>query len=291
MMSLSLSICFGAELNNPGYSIIPLNFIRGMPIADVKLNGEDVELLIDTGTAKAYTMVYSGILKKISAQYIETVPNQYLMNFRRQRYLYKKYNIQKFSIGQYDLTNIESIEYPGALFFSTNQNSKLLTSALNNGTVGIELLKHYSIIFDYPHSRMIISTSNQYPLDYDVSSWKKFPFEYNQSGHVITQAKINNKLFRVTWDTGASLSITSPAMAAQIGTPENCASSDNTTLDNSHCMLIKTPDFIFGEQNYGSQMFYVTQVVMDNFDISIGSSFFQNHIVFFDFTKKVMAIE
>jgi hypothetical protein len=78
--------------------------------------------------------------------------------------------INSFSLGKYELQNLPA-SYP---------DEESIKAALNlanrNGNLGSDILKRFTVIFDYPHERMILVPNSKY----------KEPFYYNLTGFEIS---------------------------------------------------------------------------------------------------------
>ncbi|WP_241738895.1 aspartyl protease family protein [Pontibacter beigongshangensis] len=90
--------------------------------------------------------------------------------------------INSFSIGRHELQNLPA-SYP---------DEKSIQAAMNisdrNGNLGSDILKRFTVIFDYPHRQMTLIPNKRY----------KEPFHYNLAGFEVGTPIIGLKLYEVS---------------------------------------------------------------------------------------------
>ncbi len=278
--------CIAAPIDSSQYTIIPIRFISNLPVIRVKVNDFYTNLVVDTGTTRVNATLSKPVLDNSSAKYIGVIPDSSMMNYLHQKFPYKKYTIKRITIGDFDLKNITVIEFPGMNFFSDGKTA--IPLLLNNGTIGVETLKHYSVIFDYPKKRMILIQGKKSLKEYDVEHWNKVKFFYGKSGAVFTKGTVGHATVNILWDTGNSFATVNKSIAKKLGKVESCP--DNVESHDPKCVMLKIANLDIDGKNYGRQTLLVHSSSPED-DISLGWSFLKNHQVYFDFKNRIMAIK
>ncbi|MBF9253611.1 aspartyl protease family protein [Pontibacter sp. 172403-2] len=100
-----------------------------------------------------------------------------------------------FSMGRYELQNLPA-SYP---------DEESIRAALNianrNGNLGSDILKRFTVVFDYPHKRLLLLPNNKY----------KEPFHFNMSGFEVSTPLPGVNFYEVT-----NVVPNSPATAAGV---------------------------------------------------------------------------
>jgi len=149
------------------YHVIDLEITESKPIAklNLQLNKQQAiqgKLLIDTGASHALVL-HQNSSEEISLpeKYIETILGRGLSGEIR-GYLGR---IEGMDFGKEKLSGVIT-SYP-------NESDFGIPKEMNrNGSIGGELLKKFSVIFDFLNSKMYVKSNRYF----------KYPFEYNMSG-------------------------------------------------------------------------------------------------------------
>lgn len=245
---------------NSGYSIIPIHMNSGLASAVVKINGYKTHLVIDLGS-RGNALLSQNIVNKSHATYVgkgrsSTSSNTYDGTYSKEKSKQiesTSYLVNNFIIGNYRLRNIEVVTVPGASFFGT-ENGKKSSSALDNGTIGIEIFKQFSVIFDYPHRKIVLIKNDIIPNSYNIQNWKKIHFDYDSGGGILLNVIANNIHLRVDLDSGSSTSTVTPQIASKIGRTRQCPKIIDS---DARCKLLTVKDLIVGENHFGSVDFIV----------------------------------
>lgn len=152
---------------NKRYVKIPITIERSKPYAQALVTISDTEisakLLLDLGNSDALWL-FQDISKEIQ------VPQNSFDDFLGKGFsgdvMGKRTRITKFSIHKYEFTN-PIIAMPDA------NSIKSVTMVENRvGSIGGEIFKRFSVIFDYKNNQMFLAKSAQFDA----------PFQYNMSG-------------------------------------------------------------------------------------------------------------
>ncbi|MFT2007547.1 aspartyl protease family protein [Pontibacter sp. 13R65] len=91
--------------------------------------------------------------------------------------------INSFSIGRHELQNLPA-SYPDE---ASIQAAMQISD--RNGNLGSDILKRFTVIFDYPHSQMTLIPNKRY----------KEPFHYNLAGFEVSTPVVGMKLYEVAY--------------------------------------------------------------------------------------------
>ncbi len=269
---------------NNQYSILPIQFYTGVPFVPVTINGVKTQLYVDLGGGGTYVSLSQAILNE--AHTGEGKVTGYFTNWKGEHLPKIEYTLKQLTIGQYTIDHLPATQFATIRPF-TNDTSRV-SPLLNNGIIGLELLKKFSLIIDYQGNKIILF-HGPLPIEYVNIPWKKFSFESGPSGVIITRSVINHTPVRVLWDTGNNYSTMKPEVASFAGLFSTCPA--NLMPEDLNCHLVKTPDFVVDNQDMGSQTFYVLPTQLPNMDASLGGNFFKEHIVWIDFDKKIIGVK
>ncbi|WP_460879288.1 aspartyl protease family protein [Pontibacter rugosus] len=90
--------------------------------------------------------------------------------------------LNAFRLGKYELENL-TVSYP-----DTAAIRLALNIADRNGNLGSDILKRFTVIFDYPHNRMILQANSKY----------KDPFQYNMAGFDVSTPLPGTNFYTIT---------------------------------------------------------------------------------------------
>lgn len=277
-----------ANSAGPHETVLPLQFntgnaSHGLPSSVVKIEGKTIPLLFDTGATNYEIVLSEHALQNMSVHYLEkkncgkTISGKVCM---------QEFIIPEVQIGQFTLRNVRG----GVMskLWGGNDKGFIQTGASKNGVIGLKLLSKYGVLLDYAHSRVILTSANTYPKEYDVRRWINIPFELK--GGIFTNTTINGLSENLIWDTGALPSIIreTPVLRAKSiiykGNPDYC--------DESDCRILKAKRFIINKTIIPNNWFLLSQIEEDlPFDGFIGANYFEQNNVFFDFQNKRIYIQ
>lgn len=152
---------------NKKFQLVPITIERSKPyiVSSVVLNSNEipVKLLIDIGNSDAiwlFEKESKGI--KIPAKNFE----DYLGKGFSGDVEGKRAQVSKFKIGNFEFNN-PLVAFPDA---TSIKNVRMVQERA--GSVGSEILKRFSVIFDYPNQEMFLRKNNNFSA----------PFSYNKTG-------------------------------------------------------------------------------------------------------------
>ncbi len=281
-LSIFIMLLISSNLyaESSSYSVIPLKFYSREPIAKIFINGVATNLIVDLGTSSFDLMLSKQVLTRSGAKLSSIDNKNFFSNYRRQKYPIKTYSITQVQLGDYKLHNLSALGFPGMGFFSDDPAK--LSPILNNGTIGVNLLKKFNIIFDYQHHKMVLIKNNAQINEYKVDEWKRIPIYY-ASDNILTRGSIGKVPVRIILDTGNN----ALTMSLEILQKIKSVTKDGVIKDDEHQIV---SNLSIGNYLLKAQTFEVHNTHPEA-DISLGWDFFKNHVVYFNFKEKYMAIK
>jgi hypothetical protein len=257
-------------------TVLPLSFSpQGMPAATVEIQGKKIPLAFDT---ESDTIALSEDIIKKQHLNIKILPEDKTKCYHgstSKEHCLKSFIIPTLKVGDFTLHNI-----PGAMrdyMWGEKPEAKfIMTQPYHNGVLGLNVLRQFNLLIDYPHEQAILLKQDLYPKNYKVKNWIKIPFALNKYG-INTKAKINGIDTTLSWITAANHSVIMPPTMKKIAPAPPAYISfvpDKLIVEN-----IEIPNAEF-------------HIVDDGFPFEvIGSSYFQEHVVFIDFKNQYLFIQ
>ncbi len=150
------------------YTPIDLSFSKGKPYVVAKIRSEDKKFLLDTGMSDGVWMFKEDSLSTANYGYYEDFLGMSVSGV----ILGKRSKIEQLTFADETFRDVK-ISYPD----ETNLSKEIKGFKERSGSIGGELLKRFTIIMDYPNSKMYLKP-NSYLND---------PFYYNKSGIILRQ--------------------------------------------------------------------------------------------------------
>lgn len=258
------------------YTIIPLEFCSQEPMVKIKLNGRPVQLIIDLGTSGYDLTLSKALLSLSNAKFINIDSKNYFTNYRREKYPIKNYLIENAEFGDFKLDNLSAIEFPGMSFFSDKPQK--LDKALNNGTIGINLLKKFNVIFDYPNGRLILLHDEKAASRYNVTHWIKIPLHSASDNTLLVSGKVDGIPAKILIDSGNNALTISASFLKKLH-----------SIANKQTSRVIINDLTIGDFHLKSKSYYIHNTHPEA-DISLGWDFLKDHQIYLNFKKLYLAI-
>jgi predicted aspartyl protease len=167
---LASSICFATpeyfQYDQRAFDevVLPFTFSKKLPVVIVKIQGKNVNLIVDTGAPNVTIALKPSVLKDINVRYLEN-KNQSL-DVYGQAHEEIVYEIPKLTIGKLKLVNLIARE-------------ELRNFVPADGIIGNRVLKEFYLLFDYKESKVTFFSKGKYPLELNLDQWQKVHFEYD----------------------------------------------------------------------------------------------------------------
>lgn len=208
-----LIILFISHFTQANEVIWPLSFEKKANLPQVTLNirGEEVLLLLDTGTRNAL---------HLPIEVIKTIPNKVeqankikfidLSGNKNER---RQFIVNNLELGSFIFKNVDVLEYKkwGLVISSDNKERQQVEESFS--VIGLDLFKDYLLTINFPERQLIISDEYNSYVMLD-NTWISLPFVIEQEGIVISVSD-DIKTYKMVLDTGATLSIIKKSSLAQ----------------------------------------------------------------------------
>lgn len=280
LYSLFLTVAFAdtADINKTQSSnafIIPLELngkMKGMPLINVKINGQILHLALDTGADSVFFALTPEALKKINVKISDAVKNNLDVNGK----LYKSRTVE-----------ISSIEMEELLFNNIEVCEELRnTDDGSEGIVGNKIFDNFNVLIDYSQSRITLYPNINPPYDLDLDKWLKFPFKHEDIGIIIYGfSKKQKKNLRFCLDSGA-------VAVNEKGEAFNLLKS-TSLINRKQIDKEKTYDdnIIINKKNIYPMNFYLLDFTKPDVDGFLGYAFLSKYKIFIDFKKEFIYIK
>ncbi|HZW61304.1 MAG TPA: aspartyl protease family protein [Candidatus Babeliales bacterium] len=269
----------------PTQTSIPLQFDFGNPApyggpsTVITIQGKKLPILLDTGAKKSEVTLSPYALKNLNVKFTGKYE---CFNAVDGRYCEKVFIIPEINIGSFVLKNVKGTMM--SKLWGGNDEDLKENEASKNGVIGFSLLSKFNLLLDYPNSKAILVKRGESPINYDVSKWISIPF----TDHLNTHLYINGELRTISWDTGAIPSVIRKSSNDKLSScpgdapyskKKDCisikamqfATVNNIRLPNTWFKVIKLPSYA-------------------QFDGLIGSNFYSENLVYFDFDKNLIFV-
>ncbi len=276
-----------AETPSSTQTVLPLQFNSGnpapygMPSTTINIAGKNLPILLDTGEKKAGVVLSLNAIKGLPIKF--TGQEECFQAFDG-KHCEQVFIIPQVKIGSFTVDNVKG-RLMTQLWGGNNAGFKA-TEASNNGLIGFQLLSQFNVLLDYPHAQMILTKPGNKPIDYDISNWTVIPF----NGHLQSALLLNGRPLTVSWDTGSIPSVISKTMAANF---KAAPCPGNAPYSKINCSSIAPTSFItLNNTPLPKTWFQITDIPTEApFDALMGSNFYQENLVYFDFTNSLIYVK
>lgn len=262
------------------HTSLPLEFNTGnpkpygLPSTTISIQGKSIPLIFDTGAKKSEITLSEHALEGLNVKF---TGNQVCFDSLDGKHCEKEFIVPEVKIGTFVLKNVNGTLMPK--LWGGNDQGFTPTEASKNGVIGYTLLSQFNVLLDYPSNKFILYQKGIKLRQYDLVSWISLPFKE----HLHTEAIINGRKIVLSWDTGSVPSIIKQDLAKDLN-PVDCEKNTPYGKDNN-CRRIITKAFHTVEgSKFPSTWFLIRNIPPTApFDALIGSNFFMDNLVFFDF--------
>lgn len=197
---LFTTICFSATepeyftLVNKDFqkAVLPLSFVKGLPVVEVKIQSKTFRLILDTGADHVTICLKPHVKDNINVKYLDRGDNTldiYGKVYRNQHFL-----IPELQIGKLHFTN-----------FTVGEELRDFVPV--DGIIGNRFLKNFYVLFDYQKNRVVLYPKGEYPPELNLRKWRRIDFEHNNIG-IIISVKIDafDRELKLCLDSGSGSS-------------------------------------------------------------------------------------
>lgn len=263
-------------------TMLPLQFDTGNPApygmasTVITIEGKPFPIIVDTGAKKYGLALTKEALSQIHFQFTGKL---ICSNSTTGKHCEKEFIIPEVKLGTFTVKNVEGILVEH--LWGGNDDKFKATEASRNGLLGYALLSKFNILLDYKNSEITLVKPGNTVTQYNIAKWSAILFD----NHLHAKLNADGKLLTFSWDTGAIPSIISRKAAAdfkQMHCPKNNPYKES--IDN--CLRVNIASLLTTDNEFISNntWFSVTDIPENApFDGLIGSNFYANNLVYFDF--------
>ena len=256
---------------------------HGLPSTIISIQGKILPIIFDTGASKSEITLSHHALKGLS---VEFTGNQVCTTALDGEHCEPEFIIPEVTLGDIVLKNVK-----GTLMeqlWGGDDDGFISTEASENGVIGYDLLKKFNILLDYPNKQAVLFNKGEKPKNYDISNWIAIPF----TDHLKTKVILNKKVLTLSWDTGSVPSIIKTSIANEMIISQ-C--DQNTPYGKEEdCKRIVTNSFYtLGDHAELPLTWFLVKDIPQQapFDGLIGSNFYMEHLVYFDFAHHQILVK
>lgn len=253
-------------------AVIPLSFIEGMPIVEVKVQGKTLKIFMDTGADRATIKIRPDAAKDLNVEYLDTEKTS--LDVFGEANKERDFIIPALQIGKLKLTS-----------FVAGEELRDLPDGVD-GTMGNDFLKQFYVLIDYKKAQLALYPKKDYPKNLNLKKWKQINFEHSNIG-IILSAKIEafERELRFCLDSGCVTSLSGKKFGLLYSNflPE-LADKNNSFLTYDHVL-------IDDELDLGRTVFWVVDFKEPPIDGFLGDVFFSKYRVFIDFDAETLFVK
>jgi hypothetical protein len=279
LVVFTCSICFAAMPEIP----LHLSFSpQGMPATTIQIQGKTIPLAFDISSTRTNIALSADIIKKLNLQLAPSNEKFCSHDIAGHETCYKTFTIPEVNLGTLAMRNVPGVvrDY---MWNNPPDSGFIFTEAYQNGVIGQDLLRKFNVLIDYPREQVVLMPQGQYPKEYNVKSWQRILFTVNRYG-ITTSAKINGIDVVFAWMTAANHSVLTTAAMQKIFHVKQARFGKTT------CVALAPDSVVIANKKFPSTPFYPADEEFP-FDGLIGSTFFQEHAVFFDFKNNYLYVK
>lgn len=272
-------------LAHPNETILPLQFDFGNPApyggptVVVMIQDKAIPLLLDTGAKRAALHLSEYALKNIQVQF---TGEEECFDALDGKHCEKIFIVPEVNLGVFTIKHVKGLLM--STLWGGNEEGFHENEASKNGVIGFELLSQFNFLLDYPHSRAVLVKRGNHLKEYNTKTWIPIPF----TGHLNTRLYINGKLMNISWDTGAIPSIIKHGSKAIL---KPCP-GDAPYSQQTSCLSVQTSSFATEKHNLLPNTWFkaIDLPAAAPFDGLMGSNFYSQHLVYFDFDQQFIFV-
>ena len=268
-----------------GYDVrLPVDFVpyTDQPRTVVEIEGNIYRLLIDSGSASCLTLEKE-LLDKLQDK--EFLQEAIIINAVGEKHLIQTYRIPQVKVWYLKITDVE-IENATRGVTVDGPSNLTYEQVLEHrpGLIGRELLKMTNWFMDFHNYAMFAckQITSRKKNGYHLDKLVQIPFLIDSKQGIILEIGTDLGVKRFMLDTGASCNFIKPSV---IG--------DQICEDQVRGMQAYTSSkFVLGNKDFGIVKFGLFEIpaFFGNLDGILGMDFFNEHVVYLDFEKKIAHI-
>lgn len=256
----------------------------GMASTVISIEGKPFPIIVDTGAKKYGLALTREALQQIHVQFTGKL---ICSNSITGKHCEKEFIVPEVKLGKFNIKNVKGILVEHLWGSSHGEDRFKATDASRNGLLGYTLLSKFNILLDYKNSKMTLIRPGKTFTQHDVTKWKAIPFD----NHLNTKLNVNGKLLAFSWDTGAIPSIISRKAATSFKQIQ-CPKDNPYKEPMDQCVRVEANLSTVNNSVISHTWFSITDIPdAAPFDGLIGSNFYANNLVYFDFDNHTIYVQ
>lgn len=264
------------------FTTVPLAFSsNGSPYLDVQIDNKIFSMKLDLGLRGDLSIAHTFIDQIPSKQFMHKKP---MYGFKGKEYPTNFYRIPKVTIGTISFTQPilqENCEESRKDSVIIQTGSK--PPCQGAGRIGWELFCDTKVLVDVKNSQIAFcdSLDTLKKSGYTIENFIKTPL-ITERGLVELEVQTLNRSLRCVLDTGSTWNI----LNAEIGEGK---SIEQILWEPSN--MLEYPSFTIGKEEFGPMAFHRIPIKLPiRIDAILGIEFFEDHLIFFDFSENYVYI-
>lgn len=252
--------------------VLPLSFINGLPVVEVKIQEKTLKLILDTGADHATFEIMPKSLKDINVDYLdnESASLDVFGNYYHKRY----FRIPVIQMGKLRFVN----------FIAGEELRDFLPNGVD-GIIGNKFLQEFYVLIDYKKGKLTLYPKKEYPKKLGLNKWETVNFEHNNIGIILTvKIEAFGRELKLCLDTGCGSNRKKGKFGLLYSNYiSELAEENNSFLEYDH-VLINGIDL-------GRTTFWVVDFKEPPVDGFLGDNFFTKYKVFIDFVDEILFVK
>ncbi|CAG0999799.1 hypothetical protein PLCT2_03002 [Planctomycetaceae bacterium] len=241
---------------------LPVRFVFNLPVIDLQIGAHTVPVVIDTGSNGTIWLA-PAVAQRVGARFTGQSSTYY--DAHGHAFAARNYVLSECALDGIKLRNIEGREFASA----ADGGPEI------QGIIGLGVLRHFRVVFDWPRAAMELSTGGLAGRE----QFRQVPMRWTSYG-LETHVVIDGTELEFIWDTGASASILKfGRVAARLLTKRE------------GYLMYAAAHMHIGGTDFGAQDFYMQDLEEPPGDGLIGANFFMKHRVLLDLEANVLGVE
>ena len=259
---------------------IPVRFIDGLPVVEVRLGAIKADFLLDTGGQLAIT-VPPPLINAATGVSLGTQQRK-MGDAAGNVFMVQSLVTTSVKLGSVELGPVDGlVNYKWGLKIGAGDAPEVT----NKGVIGLGALSSRNILLDLRAGRLALFDRSGQDRP-DLTGWRKAPFTYDKAG-IVMQITVNGKAAAMSLDTAATTSVVSKDAALFAATASPCRGQPPAT---QFCGMKEFKQVRAGDGVIGSLTAAVVELKGVPFDGLLGVDFFRKRKVFIDFDAKTLFV-
>jgi len=275
-------VCWSFYKQKTYYAELPVKFLLSdIPYIDVTIEGADYPLKIDVGS-RLEVDIHSDVLKQFNKT---PSGSEKWKNFRGKEFEQQTYILPEIRVGSIIFRNPTVVDFPPELGVESNvwsASEEIKRTVETVGRLGRGLLKKVNMLLDVGRAKVIFTNSfKKLKVDnYDLTTFEKTSFKLDPKG-IIVEVDTDLGKMKLLLDTGCTLTVLHEFLYPQ---------KAEKIVDYRGLAFLTSSKFVINNHNFGSRALYFLKMTeeLNVIDGILGMDFISRHVMYIDYSKKVL---